>query len=177
MGGVGYHWKKQNLSCHVGGGARVVDGITAADYRVMGGCGIDFGLTKRARHYLATGETMITVLPREEWIIPMRTNQSRLRLKQKEVLDDVIRWLNEEPTRQVEIIGNADDRASYDYNMNLSTKRAMAARNYLFGRGVAPKQIIIRTNGEAYPVAKGKTSSDRTQNRSIVIRELRYKEV
>ena len=177
MGGVGYHWKKQNLACHVGGGARLVDGVAAADYRVMGSCGIDFGLTKKARHYLKTGETTIAVLPKEEWIIPMRTNQSRLRLKQKEVLDDVIRWLNEDPTRQVEIIGNADDRASYDYNMRLSTKRAMAARNYLFRRGVAPQQIIMSTHGEASPIAKGKTSEDRTQNRSIIIRELRYKEV
>ena len=166
MGGVGRRWKRYNITCHVGGGARLVDGVTAADYRAMGSCGIEFGLTKKARNHL-------NPMPAMEWMIPMRTNQSKLKRSEKDALDDVIRWLAADRGRRVLIIGNADDRASYDYNMRLSTKRAIAARDYFFKRSVLPEQVEIATHGEAVPVAYGKTSYDRRINRSIIVREIR----
>jgi len=166
MGGVGHRWKRYNIACQVGGGTRLVDGVTAADYRAMGMCGIEFGLTKKARNHL-------NPMPAAEWMIPMRTNQSNLRRSDKDVLDDVIRWLSADRGRRVLIIGNADDRASYDYNMRLSTKRAIVARDYLFKRSVLPEQVEIATHGEAVPLAYGKTSYDRRVNRSIIVREIR----
>lgn len=166
MGGVGRRWQRYNIACHVGGGARLVDGVTAADYRAMGMCGIDFGLTRKARNQL-------NPMPLTEWFVPMRTNQSRLRRSEKDILDDVIRWLSSDRRRRVLIIGNADDRASYDYNMRLSTRRAIAARDYLFKRSVLPEQVEIATHGEAVPLAYGKTSYDRRINRSIIVREIR----
>lgn len=165
MAGVGHKWKN-GLKCSLGGGVKLVDGITAADYRAMGHCGIEFGLTKKAKERLNPN-------PIQEWVISMKTNQWRLKKSQKELLEDVIRWLNEDHFRRIVIIGSADDRALYDYNMNLSTKRAIAARNYLFKRSVLPEQVSIRTYGEVLPVAYGKTNYDRSLNRSIVIRELR----
>lgn len=166
MGGVGHRWERYNVACHVGGGARLIDGVTAADYRAMGMCGIDFGLTKKARNHL-------NPVPAMEWMIPMKTNQSKLSRSQEDMLDDVIRWLSADRERRVLIIGNADDRASYDYNMRLSTKRAIAARDYLFKHSVLPEQVEIATHGEAVPIAYGKTSYDRRINRSVVVREIR----
>jgi hypothetical protein len=165
MGGVGHRWQN-GVKCEIGGGARIVDGVTAADFRAMGSCGIDFGLTRAAREHL-------NPKPLAEWVIPMRTNQSKLKLVQKDMLDDVIRWLHEDRERRVRIVGNADDRASYKYNMKLSTKRAIAARDYLFAHAVLPEQVIISTHGEAVPRVYGKTSYDRRVNRSIVVKEVR----
>jgi hypothetical protein len=170
MGGIGHEWKN-HVSCDVGGGARINDGVTAADYRVMGNCGIKFGLTKSARDRLNPNSEINS--PPLQWTIPMATNQWKLTLQQKEEMEDVIRWLTADGKRKVAITGNADDRALYDYNMNLSTKRALAARDYLVGHGVAPRQIVIVTNGEALPVSAGKSETDRGRNRSIVIREVR----
>jgi hypothetical protein len=175
IGGVGHRWGN-GVSCQVGGGARLVDGITAADFRILGSCGVDFGLTASARNQLNPSlaeKNSARNRPLEQWIIPMATNQSRLRSKQTEMLDDVIRYLSADRTRKVVIVGNADDRASYDYNMKLSTKRALAARNYLFGRSVGPEQVLIRTSGEVFPESGGKTDEDRGANRSILIREVR----
>lgn len=165
MGGVGRRWKN-NITCHVGGGVRLVDGVTAADYRAMGFCGIDFGLTRKAREHLNRDSV-------QEWLIPLSTDQSTLRREQKDILDDVIRWLQRDRGRRVLIIGNADDRASYDYNMKLSTKRALAARDYLFHGAVLPEQVEIATHGEAAPIVYGKSPRDRGVNRSIVVREIR----
>ena len=103
----------------------------------------------------------------------METNQSRLRTRQMEMLDDVIRWLAVDRHRRVKITGNADDRAPYDYNMKLSTKRAMAARDYLFRRGVPPEQVVMATHSEAIPLKSEKGRESRALNRSIVISEVR----
>lgn len=177
MGGVGRKWKN-GVSCQIGAGARLVDGISAADFRAMGSCGIEFGLTEAARAHVSPAfaeKYDAGHRPPERWVIPMDTNQSRLRTKQTEVLEDVIRWLSADRKRRVVIIGNADDRASYDYNMKLSTKRALAARNYLFGRNVGSEQVVIQTQGEIHPLSEGKTEKSRSENRSIVIQEVRGK--
>ena len=165
MGGAGHRWQN-GVACHVGGGVRINDGITAADYRAMGSCGVEYGLTKKAREHLNPH-------PLSEWMIPMDTNQYRLRRAQEEVLDDVIRWLQADRERRVLIVGNADDRSSYDYNMQLSTKRALAARDYLFARSILPEQVKMATYGEAVPRVYGKSAQDRAVNRSVVVREWR----
>lgn len=169
LGGVGREFKR-HVRCDIGGGARLVDGITAADFRVMGSCGIDFGLTKKAR--AALDPERFVPHPPEVWTIPMATGSACLRTEQTEQLDDVIRWLVADRSRRAEIVGNADDRASYDSNMRLATKRALAARDYLFARGVGPDQIVLVTQGEAIPAAVGKGDGARAANRSIVIREI-----
>jgi hypothetical protein len=169
MGGIGRAFKR-HVTCDIGGGARLVDGITAADFRVMGSCGIDFGLTKKAMASL--DPEAYAWHPPEEWVIPMATGSAALGLEQTELLDDVIRWLVDDRTRRAEIVGNADDRATYDSNMQLATKRALTARDYLFARGVGPDQIMLVTQGEAIPVSAGKGEAARAENRSIVIREI-----
>lgn len=165
MGGIGRRWKKRNIECSIGGGSRLVDGVTAADFRAMGSCGISFGLTKKAREHFNSYRL-------SEWLIPMKTNQYRLKLAQKELLDDVIRWMTADRKRRVMVVGNADDRRSYDYNMKLSTKRAIATRDYLFAHGVLPEQVSIGTYGEAKPLVAGKREEERTMNRSVVIKEV-----
>lgn len=166
MGGFGHRWKKHNIACQLGGGARLVDGVTAADYRAMGFCGIDFGLTQKARNHLNPQPVM-------EWMIPLNTNQYTLKRAQTEILDDVVRWLQANRERRVLIIGKADDRASYDYNMKLSTARALNARDYLLAHSVLPEQIKLATHGEAVPFVYGKSPEDRRVNRSIVVQEIR----
>jgi len=170
MGGVGRTFKK-HISCDLSGGARLVDGVTAADFRVMGRCGIDFGLTRKARAHL--DPDAYPYRPPVEWVIPMATNSYRLGRQQKEMLEDVIRWLVEDRSRRAAIVGNADDRNLYDYNMRLATRRALAARDYLFARGVGPDQVVLVTQGEAIPASEGKGEAQRARNRSIVIREIK----
>ncbi len=169
LGGIGRHWNK-GISCDVGGGARVVDGVSAADYRVMGRCGIDFDLLHRKP--AATTTPPSTLGPPQEWLVPMATNQWRIGKEQGERLEDVMRWLAEDRARRVLIAGNADDRALFDYNLKLSTQRALAARDYLIQRGVPPEQLVLSTYSEMKPTAAGKTDADRSSNRSMAITEL-----
>lgn len=170
MGGVGRQWNK-GISCDVAGGTRIIDGITAADYRVMGHCGIDFDLIKRKSSSMAM--VPVSTEPLAVWTIPQGTNQWRIGKMQGEQLEEVIRWLAKDRKRRVLIAGNADDRASFDYNLQLSTKRALAARDYLIHRGVPPEQLQISTNSETFERQSGKDAASRESNRSIVIRELR----
>ncbi len=169
MGGVGRNWN-HGITCDVGGGARIVDGVSAADFRAMGHCGITFDLIKRKP---AVVSKTVNTAPLEQWRVPMQTNQWRIQSYQAEVLEDVIRWLAADRTRRVVIAGNADDRASFDYNMKLSTKRALAARDYLIGHGVPPEQLVLSTRGEALPLSQGKGEDNRSANRNIVVKELR----
>jgi len=65
------------------------------------------------------------------------------------------------------IAGHTDSRASDDYNMWLSHKRATAVAHVARGLGVAVADI--RAYGERMPVASNKTAYGRQQNRRVEI--------
>jgi outer membrane protein OmpA-like peptidoglycan-associated protein len=56
--------------------------------------------------------------------------------------------LRKYPNMQGEISAHTDCRASETYNMHLSHQRALAARNWLVARGVAPQRLLARGFGE-----------------------------
>lgn len=52
-------------------------------------------------------------------------------------LDCIAGWLKEHPKQQIWVEGHADTRASEEYNMDISKKRADAAVQYLVNKGIA----------------------------------------
>ncbi len=63
------------------------------------------------------------------------------------VLDSVIGVLRADQRLVVEIIGYADDHSSETANLQLSTARADAVRNYLLSKGVSAQQMQARGAG------------------------------
>lgn len=82
-------------------------------------------------------------------------------------LADQIRQL---PTLSGEVGGHTDSQGSEAFNLDLSRRRALAARDYLASRGLNVSQLAINGYGESQPVADNTTPEGREQNRRVVLR-------
>jgi outer membrane protein OmpA-like peptidoglycan-associated protein len=73
--------------------------------------------------------------------------------------------LRQYPVLTVEIVGHTDPRASDAYNQALGNRRALAARNYLLRRGIAPERMTIRSFGEKQRISSGTGIVDYARDR------------
>jgi len=63
-------------------------------------------------------------------------------------LDDMIQFLNDNPTIEIELGSHTDARGSARSNQVLSQKRAQSAVNYMVERGISADRIIAKGYGE-----------------------------
>lgn len=71
---------------------------------------------------------------------------------------------------KVQVAGHADSIGTENYNSGLSTRRAIAVRDYLVSRGVKAGSIVTLGFGETQPIASNKTPQGRLLNRRAEIR-------
>lgn len=74
-------------------------------------------------------------------------------------------YLNTNPTANVVIEGNSDERGTNEYNLALGERRALNAKNYLVELGVEEQRIRTVSFGEERPLFTGQTEYDWQQNR------------
>ena len=68
------------------------------------------------------------------------------------------------------IVGHTDNQGSLDYNIDLSTRRADAVRNYLMGEhGIDGGTMRAAGVGFLAPVATNSSEDGRSQNRRVEI--------
>lgn len=90
-------------------------------------------------------------------------DSAELDAQAKQSLDNVARWLQENPQRTVVVAGYTDQVGEEDYNLVLGKERARQTKEYLVSQGVAPERIVTVSFGEDFPA-----SSVDAQNRRIV---------
>lgn len=102
-------------------------------------------------------------------------DHDKYELKEKSIseLQNVERFLLENPNIKVEISGHTDNVGTVSYNMQLSQKRAQAVYNYLIARGISASRLLARGYGPGKPVADNATEVGKQQNRRIEFRLLR----
>jgi len=81
--------------------------------------------------------------------------------------DDLMYYLEKNPTAQVLAIGHTDGHGDRKNNIALGKRRAEYVRDYLIQKGVNPKQIITSSAGPDKPVASNNTALGRTKNRRV----------
>jgi OmpA-OmpF porin, OOP family len=69
----------------------------------------------------------------------------------------------------VVVIGHTDDVGTDDSNVELSRRRAEAARGWLLERGVDASMVTVEAHGESKPVASNATARGRAQNRRVEV--------
>jgi peptidoglycan-associated lipoprotein len=72
-----------------------------------------------------------------------------LREESKQVLDGLIATLKRYPKMSVELGSHTDCRATYEYNIDLSQRRADSAVNYILTQGINPFRLEARGYGES----------------------------
>jgi peptidoglycan-associated lipoprotein len=70
------------------------------------------------------------------------------------------------PAAKIQIAGNADERGSAEYNLALGNRRALAAEQYLVGKGIDGGRIETASYGSERPVAQGQNEAAWAQNRN-----------
>ncbi len=89
------------------------------------------------------------------------------------ILNHMVKNLVKYPGINVKIIGYADSAGSFEYNKNLSKRRAYAIYNYLKDNGIDSKRISPEGLGENNPLATNKSILGRVYNRRVEIILLR----
>ncbi len=104
------------------------------------------------------------------------TDKSSLSSNTIKKLGKLIKVLNDNSNYFVKIYGHADERASEEYNMTLSEKRAKSVQDYLVNHGIAAERIMeVKGFGESKPAEKGGSVDKLQKNRRVEL-ELYKKE-
>ncbi len=98
------------------------------------------------------------------------TNSAELRPGLYNEINRVAGVLNQYPDTLIRVEGHTDSRGSYEYNMDLSRRRADNVKTLLVMRGVAENRIEVVGYGETMPVATNDTEAGRQKNRRVEIR-------
>ena len=96
-------------------------------------------------------------------------NKADLRDKFKPMLNTVAEALNVYTSVSVKIDGHTDNVGEYDYNLNLSKKRAESAKAYLVSKGVDKGRIKTEGFSFSKPASSNATQEGRDKNRRIEV--------
>jgi outer membrane protein OmpA-like peptidoglycan-associated protein len=75
-------------------------------------------------------------------------DKSNIRYDAAAILDKLVAVLKRYPTMEIELSSHTDSRASDEYNMQLSIRRAISAVNYLESKGIASGRVKANGYGE-----------------------------
>ncbi|TDX01147.1 OmpA family protein [Dinghuibacter silviterrae] len=75
-------------------------------------------------------------------------DKANIRPDAARVLDGLVDYLKEYPGVTIELSSHTDSRGSGDYNLALSQKRAVSAKNYLVAHGIDPRRVTAQGYGE-----------------------------
>ena len=98
-------------------------------------------------------------------VIHFDYDQDLIKPEDRPILDRKAEIMKANPAVRVRISGHADSRGSDEYNLVLGNKRALAARQYLIGRGVDGGRIDVTSFGEERPVDSAENEAAWAQNR------------
>ena len=76
-------------------------------------------------------------------------NKSAIQRGAAEELEELARVMKEYPSMRILLSAHTDSRGPADYNLELSERRAFAAKDFLVARGVEPDRIETEAKGES----------------------------
>jgi outer membrane protein OmpA-like peptidoglycan-associated protein len=99
--------------------------------------------------------------------IQFKTGKSDIKPLSFPLLNQIANILILNPTYYIEVQGHTDNVGGYDYNIDLSNKRAASVRLYLVDKGVNQDKITSKGYGYTKPVADNNTKAGRMMNRRV----------
>ncbi|MCB1181923.1 OmpA family protein [bacterium] len=99
--------------------------------------------------------------------VSFATNSDELTPESFAVLEKVVESLKAYPEVNIEIQGHTDSTGSAEYNLDISSRRAVTVRLFLVGRGIASSRLTAVGYGEGQPIADNGTREGRAANRRV----------
>lgn len=87
-------------------------------------------------------------------------------------LEKLLLFLKQNPGISIEISGHTDDTGTFEYNLELSEKRAGSVRGYLTDKGISAERINYKGYADTRPVDTNETEEGRANNRRTEFRIL-----
>ncbi len=94
-------------------------------------------------------------------------NKSEINARSYSELDEVVKFLKDNPKVKVEISGHTDNVGIESYNQQLSLKRAQSVVNYFLSKGIANSQLTQIGYGSKKPIEPNDSEENRQANRRI----------
>jgi outer membrane protein OmpA-like peptidoglycan-associated protein len=94
-------------------------------------------------------------------------DKSDLRPENKELLSRIVGILLTSSDYQIYVYGHTDDVGTEEYNLELSSRRAKAVRDYLAEAGIQPRIISTDGFGKSQPLVPGTSDEARAKNRRV----------
>jgi len=104
--------------------------------------------------------------------IYFETGKAVLRPESFDALDQVLRFLENNPDIRLEISGHTDNTGSLRINERLSRDRAKAVVDYLIAGGIPEEMLVYRGYADSQPVAPNDTPEGREKNRRVEFKVL-----
>ncbi len=101
-------------------------------------------------------------------------NSDRIVGSDEKGLQQIAAFMKRHPDVYLRIEGHTDSIGSYQYNIDLSKRRAEAAKKLLVKYGIAPGRIFTVGYGYTRPLATNRTDQGRHKNRRIEFKIFRY---
>jgi outer membrane protein OmpA-like peptidoglycan-associated protein/tetratricopeptide (TPR) repeat protein len=95
------------------------------------------------------------------------TNKATLKPESYPQLEQVLKFLDSNPSVRMEISGHTDNTGSLKLNTNLSQARAESVVRYLVERGVDPSRLDAKGYAYSQPIAPNDTAEGRAKNRRV----------
>ena len=101
-------------------------------------------------------------------------DSDRIIRSEQQGLNEIAAFMKRHPQVYLMVEGYTDSIGSFQYNLDLSRRRAQAAKRLLVAKGIAPGRIFTRGYGENRPVASNATDQGRARNRRIEFHIFKY---
>lgn len=98
-----------------------------------------------------------------------KTDSAQLNMKDKNTLDQVVSYLQNNESEHVRINGYTDNTGPASYNMGLSQRRAKAVADYLIRNGISADRIETTGYGATNFAYSNNTPAERAKNRRAEI--------
>ena len=168
------HHSRRDLDIELSGGEAIVGGTVLSNLariRVLGGAvallpGFEVVDRLTVREPATLRETLQAYLDNllDGKVVEFETDSANLAPKGRQVLDDVVAILRENPGR-VEISGHTDGTGPIDHNLELSQRRAEAVERYFVAKGLDADRFEVVGYGPTRPIASNSTPEGQQMNR------------
>lgn len=95
-------------------------------------------------------------------------NKADIKPESKPTLSEIANLLNQNPELKLHVVGHTDNVGTYEYNMDLSGRRAQAVVRSLSSEyGIQPQRLHPTGVGPVAPVASNDSEEGRSKNRRV----------
>ena len=131
--------------------------------------GVDYRFRSYEEEIPAVSEEV--ALRTDKIILYFETNEQEINLTddQRNYLDRLIAYLEQNPDAKASVTGHTDDRGNDDWNMRLSRKRSEFVRDFMIEQGILKRQITNEGIGPDAPIESNATEEGRAKNRRVEI--------